>query len=116
MTQMMKLEDDVLEEYVINQLEEMKIPDPKKIQIYLTGFLGSKNAKIFVEQLWELLLSAQESDIENGNVSKSPYYLQRSSSRERDRAEREEKEKIPEKKTVPEEAIKKANEIKSELN
>jgi serine/arginine repetitive matrix protein 1 len=32
MTQMMKLEDDVVEEYVINQLEEKKNPDPKMLQ------------------------------------------------------------------------------------
>lgn len=32
LTQMMKLEDDVVENYVINQLEQDKYPDPKKIQ------------------------------------------------------------------------------------
>lgn len=31
-TQMMNLEDDVVHEYVINQLEQDKYPDPKKIQ------------------------------------------------------------------------------------
>jgi len=31
-TQLLKLEDDVVEEYVINQLEESKYPNPKKIQ------------------------------------------------------------------------------------
>lgn len=31
-TQLLKLEDDVIEEYVINQLEESKCPNPKKIQ------------------------------------------------------------------------------------
>lgn len=31
-TQLLKLEDDVIEEYVVNQLEEGKYPDAKKMQ------------------------------------------------------------------------------------
>lgn len=34
-------------------------PDPKEIQINLTGFLNPKNARIFLGELWELLTSAQ---------------------------------------------------------
>ena len=34
-------------------------PDPKKMQIMMTGFLDGKNAKIFMTALWELLVSAQ---------------------------------------------------------
>ena len=30
------------------------------MQMNLTGFLNAKNARIFAEELWELLLSAQE--------------------------------------------------------
>lgn len=36
-------------------------PDPRKMQIMLTGFLNGKNARIFMGELWELLLSAQAS-------------------------------------------------------
>lgn len=31
-TQLLKLEDDVIEEYVVNQLEEEKYPNAKKMQ------------------------------------------------------------------------------------
>ena len=34
-------------------------PDPKKMQIMMTGFLDGKNAKLFMTSLWELLVSAQ---------------------------------------------------------
>lgn len=36
----------------------LQFPDPKDIQINLSAFLGSKNARIFVGELWDLLLSA----------------------------------------------------------
>ncbi|MPC58827.1 PWI domain-containing protein [Portunus trituberculatus] len=36
-------------------------PDPRKMQIMLTGFLNGKNARIFMGELWDLLLSAQAS-------------------------------------------------------
>ncbi len=32
------------------------------MQIMLTGFLGKNKAKIFMTDLWNLLISAQESD------------------------------------------------------
>ena len=35
-------------------------PDPKEMQMNLTGFLHSKYARIFLQELWDLLLSAQE--------------------------------------------------------
>ena len=35
-------------------------PDPKEMQINLTGFLHGKNARIFMQELWDLLLSAQD--------------------------------------------------------
>lgn len=38
----------------------MQFPDPKEIQINITGFLG-KRAAPFVKEMWDLLLSAQES-------------------------------------------------------
>lgn len=31
-TQLLKFEDDVIEEYIVNQLEEEKYPNPKKMQ------------------------------------------------------------------------------------
>lgn len=38
-----------------------QFPDPKKMQINLTGFLNGKNARTFMGELWDLLTSAQES-------------------------------------------------------
>ena len=35
-------------------------PNPKEMQINLTGFLNGKNARVFIGELWEHLLSAQE--------------------------------------------------------
>merc|ERR1712083_493186 len=62
-SEMLKMEDDVVVEFIFNQLEE-KEPDPRKIQINLTGFLNGKYARIFMGELWALLDSAQNS--ENG--------------------------------------------------
>nr|BAH71308.1 ACYPI001601 [Acyrthosiphon pisum] len=60
-TELLGMEDDVVEEFVNNQLEADTWPDPRKMQINLTGFLNGKNARVFMTDLWELLLSAQES-------------------------------------------------------
>jgi len=38
----------------------LQYPDPKEMQINLTGFLNPKNARLFMQDLWELLCSAQE--------------------------------------------------------
>jgi len=35
-------------------------PDGRQMQMNLTGFLNAKNARTFIQDLWELLLSAQE--------------------------------------------------------
>ena len=35
-------------------------PDPRFMQINITGFLQSKNAREFMKELWTLLVSAQE--------------------------------------------------------
>lgn len=81
-TDILHIEDDVVVEFVYNQLEEEKVsvlflkfcrclflllirlqyPCPKKMQINMTGFLNGKNARQFMDELWALLLSAQESD------------------------------------------------------
>ncbi|KAH3736285.1 hypothetical protein DPMN_042848 [Dreissena polymorpha] len=50
-TELLAAEDDVVVEFVYNQLEA---------RINLTGFLNAKNARIFMGELWELLCSAQE--------------------------------------------------------
>lgn len=44
LTEILGFEDDVVIDYAINQLEETNTPDPKNVQINLTGFL---NAKVF---------------------------------------------------------------------
>ncbi len=57
-TQLAGFEDDVLIEYVFNQLEPKSL-DAKQMQVNLTGFMH-KNAKVFMKELWELLISAQQ--------------------------------------------------------
>uniref|UniRef100_A0A1A9ZS89 Serine/arginine repetitive matrix protein 1 n=1 Tax=Glossina pallidipes TaxID=7398 RepID=A0A1A9ZS89_GLOPL len=61
-TDILHIEDDVVAEFVYNQLEEEKFPCPKKMQINMTGFLNGPNARQFMGELWSLLLSAQESE------------------------------------------------------
>lgn len=41
--------------YRVNWLK----PDPRRIQLNLTGFLGAKDTPGFCTKLWKLLLSAQ---------------------------------------------------------
>ena len=53
-------EDEVLVEFVSDHLESEQFPDPRKMQISLTGFL-EKCARPFMAELWSLLLSAQDS-------------------------------------------------------
>ncbi|CAN7938755.1 unnamed protein product [Ixodes hexagonus] len=60
-TDFLGMEDEVVVEFVFNQLEAEKHPDPRMMQINLTGFLNGKNARDFMGDLWTLLLSAQES-------------------------------------------------------
>lgn len=40
----------------------MQHPDPKDMQINLTGFLNGKNARIFMASLWQHLVSAQQNE------------------------------------------------------
>ncbi|KAI8393875.1 PWI domain-containing protein [Radiomyces spectabilis] len=58
-TQLLGFEDEVVIDFACGLLEE-KNPDPKMMQINLTGFL-EKNTQSFILELWLLLLSAQES-------------------------------------------------------
>ena len=34
-------------------------PEPRRMQMNITGFLHAKNARLFMKELWELLVSAQ---------------------------------------------------------
>merc|ERR1712048_543995 len=52
------IEDEVLIAYIFELLESSRYPDPKELQISVTGFLNSKNARIFMGELWALLASA----------------------------------------------------------
>eukprot|EP00644_Phytophthora_capsici_P003752 jgi/Phyca11/108491/e_gw1.15.822.1 len=59
-TQLLGFEDDIVVSMAINLLEpkvDEKL-DPKQLQMALTGFL-EKQAGVFMEELWNLLLSAQ---------------------------------------------------------
>ncbi|CAM4939237.1 unnamed protein product [Rotaria socialis] len=58
--ELLGIEDDVVIEFVFNQLED-KNPDPKMMQINLTGFLGGSKARLFIGELWKHLASAQSS-------------------------------------------------------
>ena len=58
--QLLGIDDDVVVEFVFNLLENTQHPDPKEMQMNLTGFLNGKNARIFMQELWDLLTSAQE--------------------------------------------------------
>merc|ERR1712071_415546 len=58
-TEFLGMEDDVVIEFVYNQLDE-RFPDGKEMQINLTGFLNAKNARTFMCELWDLLASAME--------------------------------------------------------
>ena len=58
--QLLGIDDDVVVEFVFGLLENAQFPDPKDMQMNLTGFLNGKNARIFMQELWDLLSSAQE--------------------------------------------------------
>ncbi|KAG6816426.1 hypothetical protein H0H93_008080, partial [Arthromyces matolae] len=54
-------EDEVVIEYAMGLLEDQSqpTPDPKRMQINLTGFL-TKDTPAFMSALWKLLLEAQD--------------------------------------------------------
>ncbi|KAJ3513006.1 hypothetical protein NLJ89_g3195 [Agrocybe chaxingu] len=54
-------EDEVVVEYAMGLLEDesQPMPDPRKMQINLTGFL-TKDTPVFMNSLWKLLLEAQD--------------------------------------------------------
>ncbi|KAJ2521222.1 separin protein [Coemansia sp. RSA 1939] len=57
--ELLGLEDEVLHEFIVNMLEESSTPDPKMMQVNLTGFLES-NTQEFMQSLWKILLEAQK--------------------------------------------------------
>ena len=77
-TQLLGIEDDVVVEFIFNMLESNQVeivtlddcilkyhhfsqfPEPKELQMNLTGFLHAKYARVFMQELWDLLISAQE--------------------------------------------------------
>ncbi|EGC32008.1 hypothetical protein DICPUDRAFT_24641, partial [Dictyostelium purpureum] len=50
--------DEITSDYIYNLLAESNTPNPKEIQISITGFLEQETPP-FMEKLWKLLLSAQ---------------------------------------------------------
>ncbi|WVN88948.1 uncharacterized protein L203_104163 [Cryptococcus depauperatus CBS 7841] len=61
-TALLKVEDDIVVEYVFGMLEDNDnpTPDPKQMQVSLVGFMDKFGAAAFMDQLWKLLLSAQK--------------------------------------------------------
>lgn len=62
-TQLLPNRDDQITSAQKNKkiLYVLQFPDPRKMQINLTGFLNGRNARSFMGELWDLLVSAQES-------------------------------------------------------
>ena len=60
-THFLGVEDDILSGLVMGYLHETPL-DPKRITLNLTPFLETK-ASEFVEELWKMLISAQESTL-----------------------------------------------------
>ncbi|KAG2342400.1 PWI-domain-containing protein, partial [Suillus weaverae] len=60
-TELVGFEDEVVVEYAMGLLDDPNhtTPDPKKMQINLTGFLTASTPS-FMTALWSLLLEAQE--------------------------------------------------------
>ncbi|KAJ1724384.1 hypothetical protein LPJ53_001340 [Coemansia erecta] len=83
---LLQIDDEVLYEYIVNMLEESDAPDPKAMQVSLTGFLEDKTQE-FMESLWLVLLEAQESP---AGIPES--FVRRKMEELRER--REEKEKL----------------------
>ncbi|CAE7477983.1 unnamed protein product, partial [Symbiodinium sp. KB8] len=59
LTGMLGFEDEVVIGLVNNTLDSDTNPNPRELQVNLTGFL-EKKAQEFVTELWELLTTAQE--------------------------------------------------------
>ena len=60
-TELLGFEDEVVINFIVNFLEAAEVPDAKQLQLDLTGFL-EKQAGLFVEELWTLLVDAQKNE------------------------------------------------------
>ena len=58
--ELLGFEDDVVVELIMGTLETEQHPDPRKLQISITGFLEG-NTRTFMSELWRHLVSAQTS-------------------------------------------------------
>lgn len=111
--QVMKIlgfEDDVVIEFIFNQLE-VKNPDSKMMQINLTRFLNGKNAREFTGELWLLLLNAQENitgipsallelkkeEIQQRQIEQEKLASMKKQDEDKDKRDKEEKESSREK-------------------
>ncbi|OUC47552.1 PWI domain protein [Trichinella nativa] len=83
-SEILGMEDDVVVEFVLNQLEEEDM-DPRNMQINLTGFLNAKKAREFMGELWDLLIDAQSSEcgIPQTLINAKAEYLRSRSAEER---------------------------------
>merc|ERR1712087_130944 len=61
--QMLGFDDEIVFDYLVNQLTENQFPDPREVQINITGFINGKNAKEFIGELWPMLVSATENGL-----------------------------------------------------
>jgi len=57
-TELLGAEDDIVVTFAFAMLENEQFPDPKMMQLNLTGFLEAHSPE-FMKELWKLLLSAQ---------------------------------------------------------
>lgn len=76
-TQMLGFEDDLVIG-TVQALLSKESPDPRELQMYLTGFL-EKQAQAFVVELWGVLISAQAS--KTGECARSPRVLRAAGAR-----------------------------------
>eukprot|EP00007_Cunea_sp_BSH-02190019_P001044 CAMPEP_0174233940 /NCGR_PEP_ID=MMETSP0417-20130205/3846_1 /TAXON_ID=242541 /ORGANISM="Mayorella sp, Strain BSH-02190019" /LENGTH=392 /DNA_ID=CAMNT_0015312237 /DNA_START=103 /DNA_END=1278 /DNA_ORIENTATION=- len=60
--ELLGLEDDVFITYVIELLQKNEEARPRELHVSVTPFLGLENASKFCEELWKLLISAQQSE------------------------------------------------------
>jgi len=110
LTEILGFEDDVVIDYAINQLEETNTPDPKNVQINLTGFLNAKNARLFMAELWPMLVSAMQ----NKNGIPDKLIEMKKAEMEQNRADKETMQKFQKNIDVIQDQIKKEIEDKNE--
>eukprot|EP01068_Selenidium_serpulae_P010476 Selendium_serpulae@DN5471_c0_g1_i2.p6 len=71
LTELIGVEDDIVTGFCVEQLSPNQQDSdgnplpvcPKRLQISLTGFMAKKQAKLFVKELWILLLDAQSNNL-----------------------------------------------------